>query len=227
MIIRSLAALVGAVMLMGAAPQPADPVLQAVIANARVAAPASMSFERSTRASAQRKGEAAQPTTRTDRWDGKAFTLLSVNGKPPTPKEAEDFKKAASSRPVPGYYRLADILKAGAVRQADAQGRTVYRIAALPKGSINVGKDVSANVTGEFLVDTSGPRPYVSRARFVLAKPVSFFMVARIDSLDIVNDYRLGPDGRPHLARVTQAMSGAQFGNEGSTRSETSYTMLR
>jgi hypothetical protein len=226
MLTRTAIAFSSLAFLVAAAPAP-DPILSRIIADARAVPPASIAYERQSHTISQEKGGERGSSNRVDRWDGRSFTLVSVDGKPPTAKEAEAFRKAAASRPIPGYHRLADLFAKGAVRLDDPQGRIVYRIAGLPKGTMTIGKDVSANVVGEFFVDNSGPQPYVTRARMVLAKPVSFFMVAKLDSLEVTNEYKLDAKGRPYLARVVQAMSGAQFGKQGSTRSEITYTLLR
>ena len=212
--------------LSAAAPAP-DVLLGRLVADARAVAPASIAFERLVRATTQDKSGQATTQVRVDRWDGRAFTLVSVNGKPPAASEIDAFRKVAASRPVPGYHRIADLLAASAVRQTDAQGRTLYRVTGLPKGTVDVGRDVSSNLVAEFTVDTSAARPYVTQMRFVLPKPLSFFMVARLDSLEAVYDYRLDGMGRPYLARTVQTISGAQFGQQGSTRTEALYTMLR
>lgn len=219
----SVAALV---FLTGAAPAP-DPLLGRIVADARAVPPSAIAFERQIRTTTQEKGGASASGNRVDRWDGRTFTLLSLDGKAPGAKDIDEFRKTTAARPVPGYHRIADLLKAGAVRQTDAQGRTVYKLTGLPKGTIKMGKDLSADMVGEFMVDGSGAQPYVTRVRFVLPKPLSFFMVARLDSLEIISDYKLDSNGRPYLAHSVQAMSGAQFGKQGSTRVETSYTMLR
>ncbi len=209
-----------------AAPAP-DPLLQKIVAGARAVPPATQPFERTVRTISQEKDAAAVTRTRTDRWDGKALTPLTIDGKPPTPQEAAEISKASAGRPVPGYHRIADFLKGGAVRVADAQGRTVYRIVGLPKGSVNVGKDISGELVGEAIVDARGTQPYVSQLRVFLPKPLSFFMVAKLDSFEQVNDYRLGSDGRPVQVRSVQSMAGAQFGKAGTTRSEATYTAGR
>lgn len=208
---------------LAAAPAP-DPLLQQVIAGARAVPASTQPFERVVRTTAQEKDAAPVTRTRTDRWDGKVLTPLVVDGKPATPAQVAEITKASAGRPVPGYHRIADFLKNGAVRVADSQGRTVYRIAGLPKGSVNVGKDISSDLVGEAIVDTSGPQPFVSRLRVFLPKPLSFFMVAKLDSFDQVNDYRLGSDGRPVQVRSVQSMAGAQFGKAGTTRAEAIYT---
>ena len=154
MMIRALnvaTAAAALVFLAGAAPAP-DPMLGRIIAGARAVMPAAIAFERQSRTVSQESGGEGGTQLRVDRWDGRSFTLISVNGKPPATKDIEAFRKAVSARPVPGYHRIADLLPANAVRQADAQGRITYRVTGLPKGSVNVGKDVSANLNGEFTI---------------------------------------------------------------------------
>ena len=213
-------------LLIAAAPAP-DPLLDRILAGARAVPVSGQTFERTLRITSQEKDAAAITRMRVDRWDGKALAPVTIDGKPPTAEEAKAARKASAGRPVPGYHRLADFLKDGAVRVADPQGRTVYRIAGLPKGSINVGKDISADLVGEAIVDTSGAQPYVSRLRVFLPKPLSFFMVAKLDSFEQINDYRVGSDGKPVQVRSVQSMTGAQFGKTGSTRAEATFTVGR
>lgn len=209
-----------------ASPAP-DPLLQQIIAGARAVPPSSLKFERVVRTISQEKDAAAETRTRTDRWDGKAMTPLTIDGKQVTAEQVAETAKGSTGRPVPGYHRVADFLRGGAIRVADPQGRTVYRISGLPKGSVNVGKDISRDLVAEATVDATGSQPYVSRLRVFLPKPLSFFMVAKLDSFEQINDYRLGNDGRPVQVRSIQAMSGTQFGKTGSTRSEATYTVGR
>jgi hypothetical protein len=222
-----LSLFVAALLFATAAASPPDPVLDRIIADAKAAAPATMAFERTTKTTSQDEGAAAETKVRTDRWDGRQLALISTNGKPASPAEIAEYRKATTGRPIPGYHRLADFLKAGAARIPDAQGRTVYRITGLPKGSINVGKDISGDLVADAIVDASGAQPYISRLRVFLPKPLSFFMVAKLDAFEVVNEYRLGPAGRPALARSTQTLTGAQFGKAGTTRTEIAYTILR
>lgn len=222
---RSLFALAALAVLTAAAPAP-DPLLEQVLAGARAVPPTSISFERTQR-SINKEGDGAPETrVRVDRWDGKQMTLVSIDGKAPSQKEAESYRKALAGRPVPGYYRLASFLGQGARRVPDAKGRVIYRVDKLPKGSINIGRDISANITAEAIVDTSGPKPFVSRLRMTLPKPLSFFMVAKLDSFEAENEYRMGPDGRPVLVHQKQAMSGAQMGTPGTSTAESHYQPL-
>lgn len=223
---RLLIASLSLLVLVAAAPAP-DPLLEKVIAGARAVTPATTSFERTARTTSKDESGATETRVRVDRWDGAKLVPVSIDGKPPTPAQVAEIEKNTAGRPVPGYHRVAEFLKNGAVRVSDPQGRTVYRVTGLPKGTVNIGKDISANLVGEAIVDTSGPQPYVSRLRVYLPKPLSFFMVAKLDAYEQINEYRLGTGGKPALFKALQAMSGAQFGKSGSTRTESSYNALR
>ncbi len=223
---RSISAGLCLVVLSAAAPAP-DPLLDRIIAGARAVPADSIGFERSSRSIGQDEGKAPETNVRVDRWDGQQLTLVSVNGSPATPEKIAEQKKAFSGRPVPGYHRIAEFLKGGAHRLPDNQGRILYRIDKLPKGSINIGKDVSENLVADLLIDNSGNQPYVSRMHIFLPKPLSFFFVAKLDSFDVVNEYRPGPGGRPALLRTTQSLAGVQLGKSGNTRTESTFTPLK
>jgi hypothetical protein len=223
---RLLIAFLALIALTGAAPPP-DPLLEKIVAGSRAIVPSATAFERTVRTTSQDEKGASETRTRIDRWDGKQLTPVSIDGKPPTAAQLAEIQKASAGRPIPGYHRLAEFLKNGAVRINDTQGRIIYRINGLPKGSVNIGKDISADLIGEATIDASGAQPYVSRLRVYLPKPLSFFMVAKLDAFELINDYRAGPGGKPTLAKGLQTMSGAQFGKAGSTRTESSYNSLR
>ncbi|OYU15634.1 MAG: hypothetical protein CFE37_04740 [Alphaproteobacteria bacterium PA4] len=223
---RAVLALFALVLATAAAPAP-DPLLQQILAGARAVPPASTAWERTQKQTGKdADGGASETHVQVDRWDGQQLVRVSSDGKPPSAEATAQYKKATAGKPVPGYHRIADYLKAGAVRGSDAQGRIVYRVTGLPKGSINIGKDISANLVAEALVDSSGPQPFVSRLRIMLPKPLSFLFIAKLDSFEVVNDYRM-INGKPTLVHQTQAMSGSQMGSAGSTRSESTYTPLR
>jgi hypothetical protein len=209
-----------------AAPAP-DPLLAQLLAGARAEAPAGMAFQRTARTTGQEDGGKIEDHVRIDRWDGKQLTLVSIDGRTPTREESEEARKAAATRPVPGYYRLAVLLGTGARRIADAKGRIVYRVEGLPKGSITVGKDISADVVADAVVDNTGPHPFVASLQIALPQPISIMLVARIDKVDAVSTYRMGADGRPSLVHQMQTVAGAKMGSASTTRTESTYTALR
>nr|WP_310522153.1 hypothetical protein [Polymorphobacter sp.] len=215
------------VLLSTAASAAPDPLLDKVIAGAKAVPASGIAFDRVAKGVSQEKSGATETTVKVDRWDGKQMTPVSIDGKPVTTEDAARIRKETAGRPVPGYHRIADYLSGGARRVPSADGRIVYRIDKLPKGSINISGDRSADMVGEAVIDASGAVPIVSRLRIFLPKPLSFFMVAKLDSFEVVNDYRPGPGGRPALFHSLQTMAGSQFGKTGTTRTDVTYTPLR
>ena len=185
----------------------------------------SIRFERVSKNSAREKDGPVETEVRVDRWDGKQITRISTNGRPGNADEVEKAHKATSS--VSGYYRIAEFLAGGARRTADTTGQVTYHLDRLPKGTITMGGDRSDKFVGDIIVDTSGAQPFVSRMHFYAPKQFSIMVVAKVDRFDVVNDYRLGPDGRPTLVRQVQSIAGAQFGKVGETRIVSTYTPLR
>ena len=201
---------------------PAELVRDRVVAEARTMSSASLAYDRTmTVTQADAKEKASQ--TRVDRWDGKAWTLLSLDGKPPSADDRAKHAKAAAAGSVPGYYRLAAML-AAASASADAQGRTVLRMATLPpKSVVTSGKDVTENFTGEAVVAVSA-RPFVQQLRLTARAPFRMMLVAKIDSFVTVADYARGPDGTPRLVRQVADIRGSMMGSDGTQRVETIFT---
>ena len=132
-----------------------------------------------------------------------------ADGRAPTDHDRAAFTKAVGGLPAPGYYRLATFLSRGAERSTDAHGRTVYRIARLPAGSVKAaGFDLSDRLAAEATVEQANGRAYVSRVRIFLPAPTRIMMVAKMDRFEAVTDYALGPDGTPVLTRQTTETAG-------------------
>lgn len=201
---------------------PTEQIRDRVVAEARALSPAALSFDRTmTVTQADSKEKASQ--TRVDRWDGKVWTLLSLDGKPPSADDRAKHAKAAAAGFVPGYYRLAGML-AVASASLDARGQTVLRMASLPpKSVITSGKDVTENFTGEAVV-AGGTRPFVQQLRLTARAPFRMMLVAKIESFVTVSDYARGPDGTPRLVRSVADIRGSMMGKDGTQRVETIFT---
>ncbi|TRW17686.1 hypothetical protein [Glacieibacterium frigidum] len=199
---------------------PAEQVRDRVLAEARAISPAALAYDRTITVT-QAGGSEKATQTRVDRWDGKAWTLVSVDGKPPSPGDVTKYRKAASAANVPGYHRLTTL--AGAAATTDTQGRTVLRLATLPKASvITSGKDVSEHFIAEAVV-AGGPRPYVQQLRLTARAPFRMMLVAKVESFVTVSDYRL--DGNtPRLVRQVADIRGSMMGKDGTQRVETIFT---
>lgn len=220
-----LTAIAALSVLLAAAPAP-DALRDRLIAEARTMTPPTMAFDRATSAVQTTKSGESDSQRRADRWTGSGWTLLSVNGKPPSADDASKYAKQTKGAVVPGYYRIGLYLAGASTRSTDAQGRTVYHIASLPSGSINVGGDVSDKMAADITVE-SGPAPYASRLHVYAKAPFRIMLVAKIDSLDTVSDYVRGADGKPVLVRSVNTIVGSQFGKDGTQRSEATYSNVR
>jgi len=210
---------------MAAAPAP-DALRDRLIAEARTLAPPTMSFDRSISAVQTAKSGATESERRADRWTGSSWVLLSVNGNAPSADDASKYAKQTKAAIVPGYYRIGLYLAGATSRTTDAQGRTVYHIATLPKGSINVGGDVSDKMAADITVE-SGASPYASRLHVFAKAPFRVMLVAKIDSLDTVSDYARGADGKPVLVRSVNTITGSQFGKDGTQRTDAAFSNVR
>ena len=215
---RRSAVALAAFALLGAAP--ADPLLARLLAGANALPPAMLSFDRTT-ASRQTSDGKTERHDQVDRWDGRAWTVLSIDGKPPSAREAAAAIKVAVNAGVPGYYRLASFLAAGPVRSAEGPGTVTYLLAKLPPGGVSMKGAPPDKFSAELSVDTSGPVPFVRHARYFAPAPMRLMMVARLDRFEATADYRLGPAGRPELIRQSVDLSGALFGRDGTQRSDT------
>jgi len=203
-----------------------DPLRDRLITDARALAPATMSFDRATSIT-KTSGASSETDRRVDHWSGKAWTLLSVDGKPPAADVIASYAKQANTAIVPGYYRLGLFLSGTATKSTDAQGRIVYRIDPLPAGSVNVGGDVSNKVAADATVDAGSGTPFVTHLRLFARAPFRVMLIAKIDSLETATDYSRGPDGHPVLVRSVNTVTGSQFGTGGTQRTEIAITNLR
>lgn len=202
------------------AASPVEQTRDRILAEARAIAPATLAYDRTMTVTQAGGGDKATQT-RVDRWDGKTWTLLSLDGKPPSASDAAKYRKATTAANVPGYHRLA--MLAGATAATDAQGRTVLRLANLPPASvITNGKDVSEHFHAEAVVAT-GPRPFVQQLRVTARAPFRMMLVAKIESFTTVSDYRF--DGStPRLVRQLADIRGSMMGKDGMQRIETIFT---
>ena len=202
-----------------------DRLRDRLITDARALVPATMSFDRATSVT-KTSGASSETNRRVDHWLGKAWTLVSVNGKPPAADAIAAYAKQANTAIVPGYYRLGLFLSGMATKSTDAQGRIVYRIDPMPAGSVNAGGDVSNKVAADATVDSGSGTPFVTHLRLFARTPFRVMLIAKIDSLETATDYSRGPDGYPVLVRSVNTVTGSQFGTGGTQRTEIVITNL-
>ena len=199
---------------------PADFALRdRIVADAAAVAP--VPFVRTFTATQSGGGE-KESHVRVDRWDGKAWTLVSLDGKPPSADDAAKAAKSFGAQKPPGYHRLATLL-AKAVPATDARGRTVLRVATLaPESFFTSGKDVSEHFTAEAVV-TEGARPYVEQLRLTAREPFRLMLVAKVETFVTVSDYARDAGGTPRLVRQVADINGSMLGRSGLQHTETVY----
>jgi len=217
-------ALVCVLMVAAPATVRADVLQQQVLAIARSVGPNDFAFTEATRA--ERTGKPASTSTaRYDPRTSNKWTLLAVDGKPPTAKQSASSAKFRAKAKVASYARIAEWFGAAATRVSTTPTHVTYRFAAMPKGALMMGPyDASANTAIEAVVNTAGKFPYVERARFTSKEPFRMMMIVKVESFVVTAAYRLLPDGRPVNDSVVTEFAGSFMGSAQTLRTRTSYS---
>ena len=200
-----------------------EPLREAIITDARAADPASIAFDRTT--TAVRRGPGIKEKTVTvERWDGKRWALVSVNGKPPSASNLKTFRKATAATPVPGYHRMATLMAAASDIIVDGEGRKVLKIPVLPPGTVRTETgDISSHLSGEAVIASNDGKPYVMRLKVRARENFKLNLLIKVTNFEQISDYRLGPDGRPRLASQSADSKGQMFGFSGGQTDEVVY----
>jgi hypothetical protein len=205
----------------GSAPAP-DPMRDRIIASAQTLSPASLAFERTTHV-VQAGGGTRTETRRVDRWDGRSWSLVSINGKAPSASDIRQLAKTETGQSVPGYHRLAGLLSGTTERRIDAEGRMIITVPQLPSGTvINDGKDISAHLKAEAYVATSNGQPWVQQLRMTARDSFKMGWI-KVLTFDQVSDYRLDQSGTPRLTSQNADSQGTLLGIPGGERREITY----
>ncbi|WP_457351249.1 hypothetical protein [Sphingomonas sp. UYP23] len=205
----------------------ADALQARIVATARATPTALHAFRRTL--SFERTG--APRTTYVEQFDpsraaAERWSLISIDGRAPTPKEIATSRKA-NHGPIPSYAKLADWFGGPATR-SETGGGVLYRFARLPKGIFKIGShDASADTQVEALVNTSGAVPFVEHVRMTSTKSFSVMLVASLRSITVDQRYRLLSDGTAVPSDATSALSGAMMGKAGTMRTSTTYSEFR
>lgn len=207
----------------------ADATLDRIVAESSRSAP--VAFERTTRAELRANPD-KEPALVVDRYQPKAgaaggWTVVSIDGRKPTPKELEAHAKDNSS-PAPGFHNLHKMMSTPPARVTEKDGKTVYAWNRLPKGTIvTPGGDISANLSLEATVEEAGGKPTLSEVRIFAAKPFRVKVVASINRFNVVSYYKPGANGTPFLvAQTAETDVSAPMGLGGKRKSSTSFKPL-
>lgn len=214
------------------APAQADALSDRLRADALKAGPEDFGWTRTTRAESNSVGE-METASYVDRWDPsqpppKRWTLVSVKGRAPTAEEIKKAGKAPARAVVPNYGRVARYLSGTLQRMPDVGGKAVYRFSNLaPKSMEIAGNDFSSSVTGELIVDTSGPVPYIAQVNAVSTKPMRMMLVAKVERIELSLRYRMMANGRVAPLESSNVMVGSMMGKSGSQKTVSTFSDWR
>ncbi len=207
----------------------ADALKARIIAHARTVAAEDDSYTRTVRTEST-EGDKKEEHVIVERWDPakpleRRWTMTSIDGKLPDADQLKEYRKALPKRRPAHYGRVAGYFSKPTTGTVDAKGRTVLHSASLPKETVMVSDaDISANATGEVVVNTSGAMPFIEEARFTSTAPTRVKLIARIDRFETMTRYRLMGDGKPVPIELVSDMRGSMLGQQGRIRTRIAYT---
>ena len=229
--ISAIAALFCCGVISTGAQQNPEELKQRVLAQAQSMSGDDFAFTRTIRSETNSKGKTEKKVT-VEKFDptkpaDTRWTLISIDGAPPSAEQLKSHQKEAAKRKiVPGYHRLANYFGSPATA-SESGGKTVFRFSSLPKGSISViDRDVSHNASAEASVAEANGAPFAEQVR-VTVRPMRVKLLMRIDRLETIARYRIGPGGKPVLTETTSDMAGSGMGQEGTIRNAATYSDYR
>jgi hypothetical protein len=208
-----------------------DELKQRVLAQAKGLSPDDYAFTRTIRSEQSSNGKTEKKVT-VDKFDPTKpaearWTLVSVDGAPPSADVLKTFRTDSAKRRVSGYYRLAGYFGSPATVLTDSRGRTVFHFATLPKDTVKVmDSDVSQNATADASVTEANGVPYVEQLH-VSVRPTRLKLIAKLNSYEYTARYRIGPDGKPLLIEQSSDMSGSGMGQTGAGHTVVTYSDYR
>ena len=201
---------------------------QQILAQAQKVGPDDYSFTRTAKSEQTSNGKTEQHVN-IDKYDptksGDArWTLVSMDGAPPSADALSEYKKETPKRRVPGYYRLAKYFGTAATTTTDAKGRTVFHFSSLPKDTaIVMDSDVSSNTSADVSVTDASGTSFAEQVHLTV-KPMRLKLIMKLDSYESTARYRIGPEGKPLLVESIADMSGSGMGQEGKAHTVITYS---
>ena len=194
-----------------------------IIAEASALPPERLAFERAS--SAVRTGGGTTSTTRlTERWNGKAWSLVSIHDRAPSATQRRDHKRLMQAIPVPGYYQLGPIVAAATGSSSDAQGRTLLTVPVMPAGSVHTDNgDISSHLKGEARLVRRGDAIWVDQLKVTAREAFKMNMLIRVIGFEQTSEYTPGTDGKPRLTSQTSHSTGTMFGFPGGEKAQASF----
>ena len=155
------------------------------------------------------------------------WTLVSMDGAPPSADALAKYKKESPKRRVPGYYRLAKYFGTNSTVTTDSRGRTVFHFSSLPKDTaVIMDSDVSSNTSADVTVTEADGTAFAEQVHLTV-KPMRIKLLMKLEHYESTSRYRMGPEGKPLLVENTANMSGSGMGQAGQGRTVITYSDYR
>jgi hypothetical protein len=205
-----------------------DDLKQRILSQAQSVGPDDYAFTRTVRTEQTSNGKTEQHVN-IDRYDpaksGDAkWTLVSMDGAPPSADILAKYKKDTPKRRVPGYYRLSKYIGTTAAVSMDGRGRTVFHFNSLPKDTAFVfDSDVSSNTSADVSVTDVNGTSFAEQVHLTV-KPMRLKLIMKLDHYESTARYRMGPEGKPLLVEQIADMSGSGMGQEGKVHTVITYS---
>ncbi|HEX8897588.1 MAG TPA: hypothetical protein VF751_02730 [Chthoniobacterales bacterium] len=208
-----------------------DELKQRILTQAQNLGPDDYAFTRTVKTDQTSNGktehhvniEKYDPTKSGDaRW-----TLVSVDGAPPSADLLAKYNKESPKRRVPGYYRLAKYFGTTSTASTDSRGRTVFHFNSLPKDTALVmDSDVSSNTSADVSITETNGAAFAEQVRLSV-KPMRLKLIMKLDQYESTARYRMGPEGKPLLVENIADMTGSGMGQEGKFHTVATYSDYR
>jgi hypothetical protein len=208
-----------------------DELKQRILSQAQSLGPDDYAFTRTVKSEQTSNGK-TEHHVNVDKFDpsksGDAhWTLVSVDGAPPSADALARYKKDSPKRRVPGYYRLARYFGNASSVSTDSRGRTVFHFNSLPKDTaIVMDSDVSSNSSADLSVTEANGTPFVEHVHLTV-RPMRLKLIMKLDQYESIARYRMGPEGKPLLVENVADMSGSGMGQEGKAHTVITYSDYR
>ena len=208
-----------------------DDLKQRILAQAQSISPDSYAFTRTVKSAQTSNGKTEQHVS-IDKYDpaksaDARWTLISVDGAPPSADALGKYNKETPKRRVPGYYRLAKYFGTAATSSTDAKGRTLFHFNSLPKDTALVmDSDVSSNTSADVSVTEADGTPFAEQVHLTV-KPMRLKLIMKLDRYESTARYKMGPEGKPLLVEHVADMSGSGMGQEGKAHTMITYSDYR
>jgi len=204
---------------------------QRILNQAQSLGPGDYAFTRTIRSEQTSNGKTEQHVN-VERFDPSksedgGWTLVSVDGAPPSEDALASYKKESPKRRVPGYYRLAKYFGSASSVSTDSHNQTVFHFNSLPKDSaILMDSDVSSDTSADLSVAEANGTPFVENVRLTV-KPMRIKFVMKLDRYESIARYRMGPEGKPILVEHISDMTGSGMCHEGKAHTVMTYSDYR